>query len=234
VTGWACAPAVFGALAEALPDGVQAFTGLPMGAGAYGRDADGQTFNDHLFQGGGQGASAHGDGKSALLFPTSAANTSVEMFETRTPLLVERKELIPDSGGAGHHRGGLGQRVQVRKADDEGGTALMGIHPQGMLVDIPGLFGGRPGRRTGVRLEENGTAAENEALGSLVELRRASQLLTIELAGGSGYGDPAERPVASVQADLDAGLVSAEGARYYGCEVDASAKARRTSEGDQK
>ena len=234
VTGWACAPAVFGALAEALPDGVQAFTGLPMGAGAYGRDADGQTFNDHLFQGGGQGASAHGDGKSALLFPTSAANTSVEMFETRTPLLVERKELIPDSGGAGHHRGGLGQRVQVRKADDEGGTALMGIHPQGMLVDIPGLFGGRPGRRTGVRLEENGTAAENEALGSLVELRRASQLLTIELAGGSGYGDPAERPVESVQADLDAGLISAEGARGYGCEVDSSGKARRTSEGDQK
>jgi N-methylhydantoinase B/oxoprolinase/acetone carboxylase alpha subunit len=52
------------------------------------------------------------------------------------------------------------------------------------------------------------------------------------LAGGSGYGDPAERPVESVQADLDAGLVSAEGARDYGCEVDSSGKARRISEGD--
>jgi N-methylhydantoinase B/oxoprolinase/acetone carboxylase alpha subunit len=96
-------------------------------------------------------------------------------------------------------------------------------------VDIPGLFGGRPGRRTGVRLEEDGTVAENEDLGSLVELRRASQLLTIELAGGSGYGDPDERSVESVQADLDAGLISAEGARAYGCEVDASGKVWRDS-----
>ena len=231
VTGWACAPAIFGALAEALPEGVQAFTGLPMGAGAYGRDADGRTFNDHLFQGGGQGASAHGDGKSALLFPTSAANTSVEMFETRTPLLVEKKELITDSGGAGRHRGGLGQQVQVRKMSDDGSPALMGIHPQGMLVDIPGLFGGYPGRRTGVRLEEDSIVVENEDLGSLVDLRRASQLLTIELAGGSGYGDPNERSIEAVQADLDAGLISAEGAGAYGCEVDASGKARRTSEG---
>jgi 5-oxoprolinase (ATP-hydrolysing) len=232
VTGWACAPAVFRALAGALPDGVQAFTGLPMGAGAYGRDAEGRTFNDHLFQGGGQGASAHGDGKSALLFPTSAANTSVEMFETRIPLIVERKELIPDSGGTGRYRGGLGQRVQVRKMNDDGNPALMGIHPQGMLVDMPGLFGGRPGRRTGVRLEEDGTVVENEDLGSLVELRRTSQLLTIELAGGSGYGDSTDRPEESVQADLDAGLISPQGARDYKCEVDASGRARRLPDGN--
>jgi N-methylhydantoinase B/oxoprolinase/acetone carboxylase alpha subunit len=85
-----------------------------------------------------------------------------------------------------------------------------------------------------MRFEEDGTVVENEDLGSLVELRRASQLLTIELAGGSGYGDPAERPVESVQADLDAGLISTEGAREYGCEVDSSGKARRISEGDQE
>lgn len=230
VTGWACAPAIFGALSPALPEGVQAFTGLPMGAAAYGRDPGGRTFNDHLFQGGGQGASAHGDGKSALLFPTSAANTSVEMFETRTPLMVDRKELIPDSGGPGRYRGGLGQRVQVRKLRDDGKPALMGIHPQGMLVDIPGLFGGLPGRRTGVSLEESGERVENEDLGSLVELRRPSQLLTIELAGGSGYGDPVERLEESVQADLDDARISPEGARVYGCEVDASGRVRRAGE----
>jgi 5-oxoprolinase (ATP-hydrolysing)/N-methylhydantoinase A len=110
----------------------------------------------------------------------------------------------------------------------------MGIHPQGMLVAIPGLFGGRPGRRTGVRLEEDGLVVENEDLGSLVELRGASQLLTIELAGGSGYGDPAKRPVESVQADLDAGLISAEGARDYGFEVDDSGRARRLSDGNRE
>ncbi len=227
VTGWACAPAVFGALAPALPEDVQAFTGLPMGAAAYGQDAGGRTFNDHLFQGGGQGASAHGDGKSGLLFPTSAANTSVEMFESRVPLLIEGKAFVADSGGPGRCRGGLGQSVQVRKLHDDGRPVLMGIHPQGMLVDIPGLYGGLPGRRTSVRLEENGEAIENEELGGLVELRRTSQLLTIELAGGSGYDDPAERPLEAVQADLDAGLITEDGASAYGCEVDALGEARR-------
>ena len=110
----------------------------------------------------------------------------------------------------------------------------MGIHPQGMLVDIPGLFGGHPGRRTGVRFEEDGTVVENEDLGSLVELRRASQLLTIELAGGSGYGDPADRPVESVQADLDAGVISPQGAHDYGCEVEASGRARRLPDGNRE
>lgn len=230
VTGWACAPAVFAALASVLPREVQAFTGLPMGAAAYGRDAAGGTFNDHLFQGGGQGAGAHGDGKSALLFPTSAANTSIEMFETRVPLLVEEKSLIPDSGGPGRYRGGLGQRIRVRKLNDDDRPALMGIHPQGMLVDIPGLFGGLAGRRTGVRLEENGEAEENEALGSLVELRRPSQSLIVELAGGSGYGEPTERPLESVQDDLDNGFLTTEGTRAYGCGVDDLGRAQRDDE----
>jgi 5-oxoprolinase (ATP-hydrolysing) len=228
VTGWSCGPAIFSALAQALPDQVQAFTGLPMGASAYGRGPDGRTFNDHLFQGGGQGASAHGDGKSALLFPTSAANTSVEMFESRTPLVVEKKELIADSGGQGRHRGGLGQRVQVRKLHDDGNPVLMGLHPQGMLVETPGLFGGRAGRRANVRLDEGRDTVEGMDLGGLAELRRTSQLLTIELAGGSGYGDPMERPVHEVQRDLEESLISADGARAYGCDVDGSGTARRT------
>lgn len=226
VTGWSCAPAIFGALADALPDRVQAFTGLPMGAGAYGTERDGRPFNDHLFQAGGQGASAHGDGKSALLFPTSAANTSVEMFESRTPLLVEKKELIPDSGGAGRHRGGVGQRVLVRKLYEDENPVLMSLHPQGMLVDTPGLFGGRPGRRANVRLQEDGDAREGMELGGLAQLRRRSQLLIIELAGGSGYGDPEERPVEEVRRDLEEGLVTEHGVRAYGCEVDDSGEVR--------
>jgi 5-oxoprolinase (ATP-hydrolysing) len=231
MTGWSCGPAIARALAPVLPDRVQAFTGIPMGVSAYGREPDGRTYNDHLFQGGGQGASAHGDGKSALLHPTSAANTSVEMFESRVPVLVEGKELIPDSGGAGRYRGGLGQRIRLRKLRDDGLPALMGLHPQGMLVDTPGLAGGEPGRRANVRLEEAGDRVEGAALGGLAELRRTAQLLTVELAGGSGYGDPAERPVEEVQRDLEEGLVTAEGAAAYGCEVDASGRVRRSGGG---
>jgi 5-oxoprolinase (ATP-hydrolysing) len=219
MTGWYCAPAVFGALAPALPGRVQGFTGMPMGAGVYGRERDGRAFNDHLFQGGGQGACEAADGKSALLFPTSAANTSVEMFETRTPIIVDRKELIPDSGGPGRHRGGLGQRVRMRKLYDDGQPAFVGLHPQGIEVETPGLFGGRAGRRADIRLEEDWTVRSHSELGGLAELRRPSQILMIELAGGSGYGDPSERPVEEVARDLEEGLVTPGGLAAYGCDA---------------
>ena len=218
MTGWYCAPAIFGALAPALPARVQGFTGMPMGAGVYGRDRDGRPFNDHLFQGGGQGAGVAVDGKSALLFPTSAANTSIEMFETRTPMLVECKELIPDSGGPGRRRGGLGQRVRVRKLYDDGQPAFVGLHPQGIEVGTPGHFGGRAGRRAGIRLEEDCRIREHDELGGLAELRHPGQVLTIELAGGSGYGDPAERKAADLQRDLDEGFVTPAGLADYGRE----------------
>ena len=65
-TGWYLAPNVFMALSEALPERVQAFTGLPSSALFYGTEPDGRSYADHLFQGGGQGGSAHHDGKSGL------------------------------------------------------------------------------------------------------------------------------------------------------------------------
>lgn len=216
MTGWYCAPALFGALAPVLPAQVQAFTGLPMGAGAYGYDDRGRLFNDHLFQGGGQGASAHGDGKSSLLYPTSAANVSVEMFESRTPMLVECKELIPDSGGPGRFRGGLGQRVRVRKLVDDGQPALVGLHPQGMIVATPGLFGGEAGRKAHVSVQSPERKISGLEVHGLAEVTRTDQIVTIELAGGSGYGDPLARPPAEVAEDLRAGLITPEGAQRYG------------------
>ena len=149
------------------------------------------------------------------------------------PLLVEAKELIPDSGGPGYHRGGVGQRVRVRTRRDEETPALIGLHPQGMLVDTPGLFGGQAGRRANVRLEEGDAVQEGVELGGLAELRRPTQRLTIELAGGSGYGDPRERPLPLVQRDLDAGVITPAGAGAYGCEVDATGEVIRAEPGRQ-
>jgi len=207
-TGWYCAPAVFAALADVLPNAVQAFTGLPMGAGAYGIDADGTVFNDHLFQGGGQGAGARGDGKSALLYPTSAGNTSIEMFETRTPLVVEEKALIPDSAGMGRHRGGLGQRVRVRKLRDDGRTALLSLHPQGMIVSTQGLAGGAAGRRASVSFDGPDGRRVDAELDGMAELRTPADVCTIEIAGGSGFGDVAERDPAAHASDLAEGYVT--------------------------
>jgi 5-oxoprolinase (ATP-hydrolysing)/N-methylhydantoinase A len=218
-TGWYIAPNLFMALAHAIPNQVQAFTGLPASLLAYGVGPDGRVYNDHLFQGGGQGASAHGDGKSALLWPTSAANTSVELFETRTPVLVLEKGLVADTGGAGRCRGGLGQVVRVRKLLDDGLATLASLHPDGVLTRTPGLFGGRPGGPVrGVMLDGAGEVVHDYGIGALVTLAAADQVLELRLAGGAGYGDPLDRPVDEVQRDLDLGYITAEGAeRDYGC-----------------
>lgn len=214
-TGWYCAPAIFAALSSVLPQQVQAFTGLPMGAAAYGQDPQGNIYNDHLFQGGGQGASFAADGQNTLLYPTSAGNTSIEMFETRTPLLVEEKSFIPDSGGAGRHRGGLGQRVRVRKLFDDGRNALLSLHPQGMIVATPGLHGGMAGSLARVALENPDGRLENEELGGMAELRRPTDVCIIDMPGGSGFGPPDERDPALRERDLREGYVSEEAAAAY-------------------
>jgi 5-oxoprolinase (ATP-hydrolysing)/N-methylhydantoinase A len=211
-TGWYIAPNLFMALAEAVPDHVQAFTGLPASITLYGQGPDGRFYSDHLFQGGGQGASSHGDGKSGLLWPTSAANTSVELFETRTPVLVVEKRYLPDSGGPGRHRGGLGQVVRVRKLADDGRPAYAGLFPDGVLTRAAGLFGGRPGGAVrGVLLDAAGAVVKDYGVGSLVTLERPDQILELSLAGGAGFGDPRERPLEELQHDLDHGYVTARG-----------------------
>ena len=201
-TGWYLAPNVFAALASALPSGVQAFTGLPVAITCYGTDRDGRSYSDHLFQGGGQGASAHHDGNSSLLWPTSAANTSVELFEARAPLLVLEKSYVADSGGAGRHRGGLGQVVRLRKLCDGDGSTLASVYPEGVAVKTPGLFGGQPGGTThGWLLDGQYCKTKDYGVGELETLTGTDQIIELQLAGGAGFGDPLDRPLALVEHD---------------------------------
>ncbi|OWJ62063.1 hydantoinase B/oxoprolinase family protein [Inquilinus limosus] len=209
-TGWYIAPNIFRALAEAAPDKVQAFTGLPVAATIYGRDGEGATYSDMLFMGGGQGASSHGDGKSGLLWPTSAANTSVELFETRVPVLVLEKAYVQDSGGPGRHRGGLGQRVSLRKLADDGLATFVAVYPEGVKSSNPGLFGGAPGGAArGLVRDAQGQVLRDCGTGELVQLTQPAEIVEVVLAGGAGYGDPAERPRAALDRDVGDGRVSA-------------------------
>lgn len=225
-TGWFVGPALFGALADVLPDRVQAFTGLPVIVGAYGSDEDG-TYNDYLFQGGGQGAGALSDGNSGLLFPTSAGNTSIEMFEVRTPMLVDEKRFLPDSGGAGRHRGGLGQAVVVRKLKDDGRPAQVTALGYNVESAVPGLHGGGSGTLPSVRLVASGEVVEGSAMRGIGELRAPEDRIEARLSGGSGFGDPRERDVALLQRDLDEGYVSEAGLARYGARLDVDGRVTR-------
>jgi N-methylhydantoinase A/oxoprolinase/acetone carboxylase beta subunit/N-methylhydantoinase B/oxoprolinase/acetone carboxylase alpha subunit len=233
-TGWYIAPNLFRALSQAAPDAVQAFTGLPASVTVYGVGPDGRFFNDHLFQGGGQGGSAHGDGKSGLLWPTSAGNTSIELFETRTPVLVLTKNYVSDTGGPGRHRGGLGQLVRLRKLHDDRRPVLAGLHPDGVLTRTVGLFGGREGGPVrGLTRTPTGEIVVDHGIGGLVTLTRTDEILEVQLAGGSGYGDPLTRPIEDVQRDLDHGYVSPAGAEAgYGCVVGPDGQVDETATAD--
>jgi 5-oxoprolinase (ATP-hydrolysing) len=224
-TGWYIAPNIFRALAKAAPTQVQAATGLPHAMNIYGRDPDGRLYADHFFIGGGQGGSAHGDGKSALLYPTSAANTSIELMETRAPVLVVEKTLIVDSGGAGKHRGGLGSRTRLRKLHDDGLPTLFSVYPEGTGIATDGLFGGYPGGSVrGVVLDRTGSMVHDCGTGELVTLTTTDRMVEVCLAGGSGFGDPRVRDRSDIEGDVANGYVSSDVATsVYGLPASASA-----------
>lgn len=218
MVGWYCGPAIFRALAPVLPDGVQAFTGLPSLCAAYGRDGQGRTYNDHIMFGGGQGGSRYVDGTSAVLYPTSAANVPVEMFEQRTPLIVERKEFIPDSAGPGRLRGGLGQQVVIRRLQDDGLPVQAQVLPHGLGPPMDGLLGGRGARPARYRIAGK-VSTNTQGLTQLAELRKPADVVILEAAGGSGFGDPRTRPLDLIERDLTEGYVTAKGLAAYGARL---------------
>ncbi|GAA4132036.1 hydantoinase B/oxoprolinase family protein [Aminobacter aganoensis] len=208
-TGWYLAPNIFAALASASPDMVQSFTGLAVAANVYGQTKDGQFYSDMLFCGGGQGGSERGDGHSSLLWPTSAANTSIELMESRVPVLVLEKAFRADSGGAGKQRGGLGQVVRFRKREEDGLEMLVSVYPEGVDNPIDGLFGGQAGGGARGRvLSTDGRVLRDCGTGELVSLHRTDQVVELVLAGGSGYGNSAERDHAAISRDLALGFVT--------------------------
>ena len=215
-TGWLCEYAVIGALARALPAKAQAHTGLATAFGSFGRDA-GRFFNDTFLMGGGQGSRADQDGRGALIFPSSARTTSIEIFELRTSVLIDCKELITDSGGAGEFRGGLGERMRLKKLTDDGEPIRFSFIVPQLDVATEGLFGGLHGPGAAIRLETDAGVTENDELKGVAELRRPSDSLVFETPGGSGFGPPAGRDRRAVARDVGSGYVSEDAARdLYG------------------
>jgi 5-oxoprolinase (ATP-hydrolysing)/N-methylhydantoinase A len=210
--GWYIAPNLFSALSKAMPAQVQAHTGLPVAVTVYGHAADGRAYNDHLFMGGGQGACEKADGKSGLMWPTSAANTPIELFEMRTPAIVLEKAYLPDSAGPGKQRGGLGQIVRFRKRARDGRPTLAGVYPEGRGMVYPGLEGGKPGG--GVSGTVTSPSGDRDlGSGALVELTGDDETVTVVLAGGAGFGSALDRSFSEIEADVAAGYVTPAGAR---------------------
>ena len=154
----------------------------------------GRTYSDLLFMGGGQGASAHGDGKSGMLYPTSAANTSIEMFESRAPVLVLEKAYITDSGGAGEHRGGLGQRVRLRRLDRRRpDDARLGVS-RGRRHQSGGAVRGKSGGGArGTVHDKSGALLRDCGTGELVHLSNPDDVIELCSPAAPGSAIPQKR-----------------------------------------
>ena len=176
-----------------------------------------RTYSDMLFIGGGQGASAHGDGKSGLLWPTSAANTSIELFEARVPGARAREGLRARTpADPADIAAASASASACASCDDDGLTTLVSVYPEGVEESrLPACSAGKPGggARGRVRAIRAATSLHDCGTGDLVQVTRTDEIVEIVLAGGAGYGDPrtsvSARPV---EHDLALGLVTHEGA----------------------
>ncbi len=211
---------IYRAMADALPDRVIAGSGgTPATMNVfYGKRRDGIPWHSVIIRGGGMGAGIRNDGYYDYIFPANGANTPVEIFESDTPLIVEKRELIPDSGGPGKMKGGLGRRVVFRVPDDEYAPlppVNLGIQSGRFRYPPEGLFGGKDGARA--RFLVNGKDGNPYGLTQLFPGDR----VTMDAAGGGGFGDPLERDPEMVAADVADGYVSIERAEAdYGVVID--------------
>ena len=202
--------AVLGALAQVIPGRVMAESSALGAATIYGRQPSGEAFLSTFFSYGGYGARPDKDGLATTGYPSNLANTPVELLEATTPLVIDSKELIPDSGGAGRFRGGVGQRIVLRTRS--AGPCQMSCFFERIVNPAQGLGGGGAGRCG--RVEVTGSDGRSKRVHPKGKLAFApGDLLRIELSGGGGFGPPAERDPAAVAEDVEDGLVSPRAAR---------------------
>lgn len=208
-TGWHIHSLLFGALAEALPDRVQAGNGLMHSLNCYSQDPAGTIYNAYFFTAGGRGASKGRDGIGRNCFPSSARNVAVEIFEQHVPALIRRRSLRPDSAGAGTWRGAFGHDIEISRRPGYDAPLQFFFSPDRLRIPPRGLADGHDGPVT--RIQLNGTILTPEDLtNGHVVLDHDDDRLTEWLPGGAGYGDPALRDTASTERDVASGLITEE------------------------
>ena len=207
--------AVMGCLAQLLPEKVPAegassswgvqIRGGPEVDAACGFDnpnGEGNRYEMLIFNSGGTGARPDQDGMSATGFPSGVRAMPVEVVENMGPVVLWRKELLPDSCGAGKWRGGLGQIVEVGTIDES--PFLLFAMFDRTAHPARGRMGGEDGKVGTVRVKGGKTLKPKG-----VQLIEPGQRLELLLPGGGGFGDKEQRSNGLREQDKLAGLVSA-------------------------
>jgi len=157
------------------------------------------------FNSGGAGARPTLDGMNATAFPSGVMTMPVEATEHTGPIIIWRKELRPDSGGAGKYRGGLGQYMEIGATDghefDFSAMFDRVKHP------ARGRQGGFDGAATTI-YREDGTPMRAKGKQRVPNGGRVK----LAFPGGAGYGDPKQRDPELIKRDLALGYISDESA----------------------
>jgi N-methylhydantoinase B len=200
---------VIGALAPAIPEAaVGAANGANTTAVFFGHDP--RHDRDYVYLetlGGGFGGRFTKDGKDGVqVHITNTSNLPVESIEMEYPLLVESYGFVPDSGGAGKYRGGLGLRRVVRPVGH-----TMTFSGQGeRFVNRPwGIFGGGSGGTGKFVKLTGGVEVPLPTKPANLEVK-PSEAIVVETPGAGGYGKPSERDATAVENDFVSGKFSRE------------------------
>jgi N-methylhydantoinase B len=215
VTGFRALDAIQGALAQLIPDRVGAAGEGGNTLAVFGSERpDGSRFIFYELIVGTWGGTPAGDGNDGLTNPASlAANIPVEVAESEFPIRIERYGLVPDSGGAGQHRGGLAvERVWRCLAPN---TSLI-VRSDRSAHAPYGLQGGFPGTLSSnlLRSEDGSEKAMPSMFSTTIQ---AGDVFVHRTAGGGGWGDPRRRDPQRVAEDVADGKVTREAAEeQYG------------------
>ncbi|HEV7265817.1 MAG TPA: hydantoinase B/oxoprolinase family protein [Falsiroseomonas sp.] len=191
---------IFGCLGQVVPDRVMAACGSPMwGMNQSGVNAAGKPYANMFFFNGGMGANMRGDGISCLSWPSNVSSTPVEISEHIAPLRIHHKRLRPGSGGAGRHRGGLGQEILMESLSDS--PIAVSFLAERTVFPAFGIEGGEAGARGELRI--NGARVDPKQQYVL----RRGDTVCLSTPGGGGHGDPVQRDEEAIAADRVASLL---------------------------
>ena len=217
LTGDTICNVVFEALGQVLPERVIAESGTtpPLRIYVAGEGHNKQPFTFHLFSNGGMGARPNADGLSCMPYPTNIQCASMEVMESLAPLLVWKKELAPDSGGAGKYLGGLGQDMEIEVTAEK--SVTLSVISEKWDFPPNGRAGGLPARANHAEKVVGEGPVPRKGRTQLMP----GEVIKLSFAGGGGFGPPKERDRHKVLEDLRDGVISERAAReVYGLEED--------------
>jgi N-methylhydantoinase B len=222
ITGYRMIDAILGALSEAVPEQVPAAGEGGSSLPSVGGYQDGKAFVHVETILGAWGGRPTADGEEGVPNPgANQSNQPIELIEAELPLEATQYALLPDSGGPGRFRGGLGLVREYRLLADE---AVWTMRSDRRAHRPYGVQGGKPGASSWNILNPGPGQRVLPTLPMESVALKRGDVMHMTLAGGGGYGSPLERDPASVLEDyLDEKITLDHAGREYGVVIDPEA-----------